>query len=153
MKAQVNPVCIGANDLKESVRFYTDVFGAEEIDTPNFGYPVQWLRLGSVQLHIFQREVPAPVYHHFALGVDDFEAVYQKTRAQGIHDRDTMGSHLNQLPSGQIQLSLRDPGGNLVEVDCAGAERLSEQTRSELVHLSDRFRQSPANMQARLDLD
>ena len=152
MKAQINHVSIGARDLQESVRFYKEVFGAEEIATPNFGYPVQWLRLGTLQLHLFQRGEPAPNYCHFALAVDDFETVYRQTRARGIHDIDTNGSHLNQLPSGQIQLYLRDPGGNLVEVNCHGAEALSDRTRSELVRLTDRYPQNPSNMQAHLDL-
>jgi catechol 2,3-dioxygenase-like lactoylglutathione lyase family enzyme len=152
MKAHINHVSIGANDLESSVRFYVETFGAEEIDTPNFGFPVQWLSLGTLQLHLFQRNAAAPTYHHFALAVDDFEAVFSETRARGLHDRDTMGWHLRELPSGQIQLYLRDPGGNLVEVNCGGADALSERTRSELRRLSDRYPQDRNNSQAHLYL-
>ena len=152
MKAEINHVSIGADDLSESVRFYTEVFGAEVIATPNFGHPVQWLRLGALQLHVFQRGEPAAKFHHFALAVDDFETVYWQTHARGMHDTNTMGSHLNQLPSGQIQLYLRDPGGNLVEVDSPSAEGLSERTRSQLVRLIDRHPQDADNLRAHLDL-
>jgi catechol 2,3-dioxygenase-like lactoylglutathione lyase family enzyme len=153
MRARINHVSIGARDLEVSVRFYADLFGAEKIETPNFGYPVQWLRLGDLQIHLFQRGAAAPTYHHFAVEVDDFETAFRQTRARGMHDRDTMGGHLNELPSGQVQLYIRDPGGNLVEINCADAEALSEETRSELARLRDRFPQDADNSRARLYLE
>ena len=51
-----NHVSIHAIDLEESVRFYTEVFGMERIPTYTFAFPVQYLRLGDLQLHLFQRE-------------------------------------------------------------------------------------------------
>src|SRR5688572_9517984 len=64
-----NHVSINAHDLEEPVRFYTEVLGMEKIPTYNFGFPVQYLRLGDLQLHIFEREeTEAPTFHHF--GVD-----------------------------------------------------------------------------------
>jgi hypothetical protein len=46
------------------------------IPTPNFAFPVQWLRLGTQQLHIIVRPgVQAPRFHHVALNVDDFAAL------------------------------------------------------------------------------
>ncbi len=150
--AQINHVSIGAQNLEDSVRFYAEIFGAQLIDTPNFGYPVQWLRLGDCQLHLFERQAPAPTYHHFALWVDDFEAVFTATRARGLHDARTMGAHLTELPSGQIQLYIRDPGGNLVEVNSADARALSEDIRKELVRLEDREPQNDANRRAELYL-
>jgi len=150
--AQINHVSIGASNLGESVQFYVDIFGAECIDTPNFGFPVQWLRIGALQLHLFQRSAPAPIYHHFAMVVSDFEAVFRETRARGLHDAETMGAHLNELPSGQVQLYIRDPGGNLVEVNCADAASLSAEVRSEMVRLETRHPQNDSNRRARLDL-
>jgi catechol 2,3-dioxygenase-like lactoylglutathione lyase family enzyme len=153
MRARINHVSVGARELGDSVRFYKELFGAEEIDTPNFGYPVQWLRLGDLQIHLFQRTAAAPTYHHFALEVDDFESAYRETRARGMHDRDTMGWHLNELPSGQVQLYIRDPGGNLVEINCRDTARLSDETRSDLTQLRNRFPQAPNNARAHLYLE
>jgi catechol 2,3-dioxygenase-like lactoylglutathione lyase family enzyme len=150
MRARINHVSIGARQLGDSIRFYTELFGAEQIDTPNFGYPVQWLRLGDLQIHLFQRSQPAPAYHHFAVEVDDFETVFRRTLE--VHDRNTMGAHLNELPTGQVQLYLRDPGGNLVEVNCADAAALSDEIRAELVRLRDRYPQDARNSMAHLDL-
>jgi catechol 2,3-dioxygenase-like lactoylglutathione lyase family enzyme len=150
---RINHVSIGAEDLEESTRFYTEIFGAEKIDTPNFGFPVQWLRLGDLQLHLFKRPVAAPAYHHLALAVDDFESVFRTTRERGIHDRDTMGHHLNELPSGQVQLYIRDPGGNLVEVNWPDATTVSAEARQEMRRLEDRQPQDDSNRRAVLYLD
>jgi catechol 2,3-dioxygenase-like lactoylglutathione lyase family enzyme len=152
-RAHINHVSIGARDLQQSVQFYTEVFGAEVIHTPNFGYPVQWLRVGALQLHLFERGGVAPHYHHFALAVDDFEAVFRATRALSLHDAKTMGSHLNELPSGQVQLYIRDPGGNLVEVNWHDASALSDEVRRDMVRLEDRHPQSESNRSAVLYLD
>jgi catechol 2,3-dioxygenase-like lactoylglutathione lyase family enzyme len=143
--AHINHVSIGAKDLDESVRFYSDVFGAQRIDTPNFGFPVQWLRVGDLQVHLFKRPGDAPAYHHFALAVENFEDVFRATRERGLHDRTTMGHHLNELPSGQVQLYIRDPGGNLVEVNCPDARKVSDEVRGEMVRLEDRQPQDESN--------
>jgi catechol 2,3-dioxygenase-like lactoylglutathione lyase family enzyme len=57
-------VNISARNLEESVRFYTEVFGTEKIPTYNFAFPVQYLRLRDLQLHLFERDTPAPEFHH-----------------------------------------------------------------------------------------
>ena len=151
-RGRINHVSIGAEDLEESARFYIEIFGAEKIDTPNFGFPVQWLRLGDLQLHLFKRPVAAPTYHHFALAVDDFDSVFRMTRERRIHD-DTMGHHLNELPSGQVQLYVRDPGGNLVEVNWPDATKVSAEARQEMRRLEDRLPQDESNRRAVLYLD
>jgi len=151
-QAHINHVSVGAKDLRDSVQFYTQIFGAKMIDTPNFGFPVQWLRVGDLQLHLFERPGAAPSYHHFALAVDDFEAVFRATRARGLHDAETMGSHFNELPSGQVQLYIRDPGGNLVEVNWPDARSLSAEIRLEMVRLEDREPQNESNRRAVLYL-
>ncbi len=49
------------------------------------------------------------------------------------------------------QTYLRDPAGNLVEIDTPGASRLPEALRSQLERLEDMRPQTPENMSARLD--
>jgi catechol 2,3-dioxygenase-like lactoylglutathione lyase family enzyme len=114
----INHVSVSANDLGESVAFYVDVLGLEPIATPNFGFPVQWLRLGAGQLHLFERPgVEVPSHHHLAITVDDFPAVLAEVRRRGIQDDTAFGHWLYRLPDGAAQLYLRDPGGNLVEIN------------------------------------
>ncbi len=74
---RINHVSIHVVDMEESLRFYTEVFGMERVPSPSFSHRVEWLRLGDQQLHLFERQTPAPEYHHFGLDVDDLVAAYR----------------------------------------------------------------------------
>ena len=110
-------VSVHAHDIDESTRFYKEVFGMEEIPAPNFPFPVRWLRVGNLQLHLLYSEEAAPRGHHFGIEVDDFEAVYEKAKELGITDETGYFSKVYELPDGAVQLYVRDPAGNLVEVN------------------------------------
>lgn len=149
----LNHVSISASDLEESVRFYEQLFGLERIATPNFGFPVQWLRCGALQLHIFERPDEPPQYHHVALTVDDFEAVYAQARELGIFDRESFGAEMYELPDGAVQLYLRDPGGNLIEVDWPDVTALDRSRLPEIRKLSDKLPQRGDSARATLFLE
>jgi catechol 2,3-dioxygenase-like lactoylglutathione lyase family enzyme len=112
-----NHVSISAINLEESVSFYETVFGLERIPTYSFGFPTQFMRLGDLQLHIFERPTGAPTYHHIAFNVDDFEAAYLRARELDLLDTGSFYSSIYELPDGSVQFYIRDPGGNLVELD------------------------------------
>jgi catechol 2,3-dioxygenase-like lactoylglutathione lyase family enzyme len=147
MTARLNHVSISAPELEKSARWYEELFGLERLPTPNFGYPVLWLRAGDLQVHLFQRPVEPPSNHHFALTVDDFERVYEKAQALGALDARTMGGALRKLPDGSVQLYLRDPAGNLVEVDHPRVRGFED-----LPRLEDAFPQNDENRRATLFL-
>ena len=151
MAARLNHVSISAPDIEASARFYEELFGLEQVPAPNFGYPVRWLRAGDLQLHLFQRDVEPPPRHHFALSVDDFEAVYRKARQLGAFD-EVMGRQITELLDGTVQLYLRDPAGNLIEVDFPDASRVDRSLVKELPKLEDMFPQSEENRRATLFL-
>lgn len=150
MTTRINHVSVNARDLPASVAFYTDVLRAELIATPNFGLPVQWLALGRTQLHLFERDLQPTSHHHFAVAVDDLEPVYRAADRRGAFDHDAFGNHLVELPGDMVQLYLRDPAGNLVEIDMAGADRLPEDLRSQLKGLWEMHPQSDEQMLGRL---
>jgi catechol 2,3-dioxygenase-like lactoylglutathione lyase family enzyme len=149
---RVNHVSVHAPDLAASVAWYEDLFGAQPIPTPNFGMPVQWLGFGDTQVHLFQRATEAPSHHHFALAVDDFAAVYRRAGDLGAYDGEAFGHHFFELPGDTAQLYLRDPGGNLVEVDAPGVSALPEEIRAERKRLADVNPQDAENLSARLYL-
>ena len=124
-------VSIGATDLEESVRFYRDFFGMEEVPSPDFSGPVRWLRVGGLQLHLFLDDSPAPERHHFALDVDDFEAAYRKAEELGVRDGERF-STVRELPDGAVQMYLRDPSGNLVEVNWPDVNTLDREVIPEI---------------------
>jgi catechol 2,3-dioxygenase-like lactoylglutathione lyase family enzyme len=150
---RVNHVSVHAPDLATSVAWYEDLFGAHRIATPNFGMPVQWLAIGDTQLHLFQRDTEAPSHHHFAFAVDDFPAVYRRAGQLDAYDRDAFGHHFFELPGDTAQLYLRDPGGNLVEVDAPGLSGLAEEILADRKCLADVNPQDGQNLRARLYLD
>lgn len=147
-----NHVSVHANDLDESVRFYTEVLGMETIPTYTFAFPVQYLRLGDLQLHLFQRDTPAPSYHHIGIDVDDFEGAYEKARELGIHDEEAFFSDVYELPDGSVQMYIRDPAGNLVEIDWPDVTTLDRSRLPEFKKLSDTVEQTGDALRATLYL-
>jgi catechol 2,3-dioxygenase-like lactoylglutathione lyase family enzyme len=150
MCARINHVSVNARDLPASVAFYAEVLGAEPIPTPNFGLPVQWLALGRTQLHLFERDLQPTSHHHFAVAVDDLEPVYRAADHRGAFDFDAFGNHLVELPGDIVQLYLRDPAGNLVEIDMAGVDRLPEDLRAQLKGLWELHPQDDEQLRGRL---
>ena len=147
---RINHVSVNAKDLAASVDFYVDVFEAERLATPNFGLPVQWLGLGASQLHLFEVDVDPLRNHHFAVTVEDLEPVHRRAEARGAFDFEAFGNNLVELPGDMAQTYLRDPAGNLIEIDTPGASRLPEELRSQLKRLEDMRPQTDENMAARL---
>jgi catechol 2,3-dioxygenase-like lactoylglutathione lyase family enzyme len=147
---RINHVSVNAKDLATSVAFYVDVLGAEPIATPNFGLPVQWLKVGESQVHLFERDVDPLSHHHFALTVEDLEPVFRRAEARGAFDHDAFGNHLVELPGDLAQTYLRDPAGNLIELDTPGASRLPEELRAQLKRLEDMRPQTAENLAGRL---
>ena len=147
---RINHVSVHALDLGESVDFYVELLGAEPIPAPNFGLPVRWLALGRTQLHLFSREVDAPATHHFGVTVDDLVRPYRVAERRGAFDRTSFRNHLIELPGDVVQLYARDPAGNLVELDYAGASTLPDELRAQLEPLWELNPQSEENLTGRL---
>jgi catechol 2,3-dioxygenase-like lactoylglutathione lyase family enzyme len=148
--AQINHVSVNARDLAASVEFYVELLEAELIATPNFGLPVQWLALGETQLHLFERTLEPTSHHHLGITVDDLERAYRVADRRGAFDFTSFGNHLVLLPGDVVQLYLRDPAGNLVELDQFGADRLPDDLRAQLKQLSDFQPQDEENRRGRL---
>lgn len=148
--ARITHISINADDLEESVRFYTEVFGLEPIPTPYYGDPIQWLRCGDAHLHLVTKNVEAPSFHHFALHVDHFEGVYRAVEAFETATFDCLGDPKEEfdgetppvyrVKNGAVQLYVRDPSGNEVEVNYPDADELD---RSIVTHVVDREEAAP----------
>jgi catechol 2,3-dioxygenase-like lactoylglutathione lyase family enzyme len=134
-------VSIRANDLEESVRFYEELFGLERIPTARFPQPVVWLKLGDQQLHLFEQGDDVPRYHHVAFDVQDFETVYLKAKEMGLLDSETFGPPIREHPAGWVQMYLRDPAGNLLEIDWPDVTTLDRSIVREIARLDDELPQ------------
>jgi catechol 2,3-dioxygenase-like lactoylglutathione lyase family enzyme len=143
-------VSIHAYDLEESLRFYVDVLGMQQVPSPDFEHPVAWLELGGQQLHLFKRDTPAPEYHHIGLDVDDFEAAYRIAAERGLFDRDAWSPKVRVLVDGAVQMYLRDPAGNLVEVNWPDVSTLDRSVVTTMRHITDERPQSAEAQRATL---
>lgn len=147
---RINHVSVNALNLQESVDFYVDLLGAELIATPNFGIPVQWLAIGRTQLHLFERDLTPTSHHHLGITIEDIERAYAAAERHGAFDDKAFGNRLVELPGDVVQLYIRDPAGNLVELDFYGKDNLPEPLLSQVKGLWDFNPQSEANMNGRL---
>ena len=152
MSTRINHVSVNALNLRQSVDFYVELLAAEPIPTPNFGVPVQWLALGRTQLHLYEKDLQPTSLHHFAVTVDDLEPPYRVGERLNAFDRQAFGNHLVELPGNVIQLYLRDPASNLVEIDQYDVDRLPDDLRAALRGIWDINPQDDENMRGRLFL-
>lgn len=152
MSAQINHVSVNARDLQASVDFYVDLLGAEPIDTPNFGFPVQWLALGRTQLHLSSATCSRRA-------TITSRSPSTRSRSSRCTGRRSGARRSTIRHSATTSWSCRAtscsstsviPPGNLVEIDCVGVDRLSDELRAQLKHLWDFHPQDDENMRARL---
>lgn len=148
-----NHLSVGAVELERSLGFYEAVFGMERIPTYNFGFKTQYLRCGDLQLHVFELKDVVPRYQHFAVDVDDFHAVYEAAKRLGALDGTTFRNAVNELPDGSVQMYVRDPAGNLVEVDWPDVGTLDRTRIPELRTLAEFAEQTGDALKASLYLD
>jgi lactoylglutathione lyase len=135
-------VSIHAYDMEASLRFYTEVFGMRRVPSPDFEHRVEWLQLGDQQLHLFLRDTPAPEFHHLGLDVDDFGAAYRAACELGLLDADAWAPDVRELNDGSVQMYLRDPAGNLVEVDWPDVTTLDRSAVPRIARLDEERPQS-----------
>jgi catechol 2,3-dioxygenase-like lactoylglutathione lyase family enzyme len=125
----------------------------ERIPTYTFAFPVQYLRLGDLQLHLFQRDTPAPAFHHIGINVDDFEAAYERVQELGIAERESFFEDMYELPDGSVQMYLRDPAGNLVELDWPDVTTIDRGRVPDIRKLEDTVPQTAEALGATLYLE
>lgn len=149
----LNHVSIPVPDVDAARRWWIELFELEPLPAPNFGMTVRWLRLGDSQLHLFESDQPRNSGQHFAIQVDDFEEAYRRIAAAGAFDEGSRFAKLYELPGGQVQMYLRDPWGNLVEINHPDVSELDRSLFGDrLVRLADEERQDEENLRARLFL-
>src|ERR1700738_4134591 len=148
-----NHLSIGTRNLAESVKFYETVLGMQTIPSYNFGFNTTILRAGKLQLQLFELEDQVPFCQHFAVAVDDFHAAYDAAKAMGALDSSAFRNPVNELPDGCVQMYLRDPAGNLIEIDWPDVGTLDRSRIPELKLLSEFAQQTEEGLAASLYLD
>lgn len=102
-------------DLDRARQFYGGVLGLTEKTRIDFDFAGTWYVLGECELHLMVTSDPLPCAEerprrdfHVALQVDDFEATRRALDDAGLTYRPSS--------RGLLQLFVRDPDGNLIEL-------------------------------------
>jgi catechol 2,3-dioxygenase-like lactoylglutathione lyase family enzyme len=112
----INHVTLIVDQLEEAVAFYQQELGMEVIPAFMLDYPTAFLQIGKdQQLHLTEWEDAKSFRGHVCLVVDDFNAVFWRSKELGIIDQEPWGK-VRQLPEGVMQMFIRDPSGNLIEI-------------------------------------
>jgi catechol 2,3-dioxygenase-like lactoylglutathione lyase family enzyme len=120
----IQHVNVNVDNLDAAIPFYRDVLGLELDDTPDQGFRSQFFRIdGTQQIHMNEMSDGRPFRGHFCLVVPDFRAVFRRAKACNAIDIAPWGK-VRQLPNGKMQMFLRDPSGNLIEIANSGNEQI-----------------------------
>jgi catechol 2,3-dioxygenase-like lactoylglutathione lyase family enzyme len=113
----IQHVAITVDNLDAARHFYGEVLGLPELPRPDFSIPGIWYAVGAQMIHMAEvEEHTAHRANHFALQVRDLDAVAASLTAAGVKVR------MAPYTSGAgHQATLRDPAGNLIELNCPEA--------------------------------
>lgn len=113
---KINHVALVVSNLEEACKFYEHELGLEPIPAFLFDYPTAFFKFNEEQqLHLTEWEDTYSFRGHLCVTVDDINAVFFRMKELGVIDIKPWGK-VRQLPDGAIQMFVRDPSGNLVEI-------------------------------------
>jgi glyoxylase I family protein len=104
-------VSVNVSDVDAALSFYVGDLGLRQRhDRPDLGVGGAWLDAGDQQIHLIQAAVPPNQGQHFALLVEDLDAVVDELRGRGL----AVGA---PTPIGRSrQAFITDPSGNSIEL-------------------------------------
>lgn len=113
---KINHVALVVSNLEEACKFYEEELGLEAIPAFLFDYPTAFFKFNEEQqLHLTEWEDTYSFRGHICVQVDDINTIFHRMKELGIIDIRPWGK-VRQLPDGAIQMFVRDPSGNLVEL-------------------------------------
>ncbi|AII07778.1 hypothetical protein EP51_25295 [Rhodococcus opacus] len=128
------------------MRFYKDFLHLEQVPSPTFAVPTAWFLIGDRTLHVYEYggTTDASYIHHFALEVRDFMGLYDHATNLGIKEEGFLGT-IYELPDGGVQMYVRDPADNLIELVCRDRSTVERGRIPEYKVLADTIPQEPAS--------
>jgi len=120
----IQHVNVNVDDLDAATAFYRDVLGLKLDPTPDQGFRSQFFRVGGEQqIHMNEIADAHQFRGHFCMVAPDFMALFARAKAAGAIDIEPWG-RVRRLPSGAMQMFVRDPAGNLIEIASAKDARI-----------------------------
>jgi len=115
---EIQHVNIMVDDLAAAIAFYGTELGLVAIPTVAMDFPAQFFKINDVQeIHINELHDSKQERAHFCLRLSDFTSVFLRMKAIGAIETKTWGN-IRRLPNGVVQMFVRDPAGNLIELSC-----------------------------------
>jgi lactoylglutathione lyase len=115
---RIQHVNLMVDDIDKAIEFYGAQLGLEALPTPEMGFRAQFFKINDLQeIHVNELKDVTPERAHFCLRVDDFAGHFRRMKALGAIEIKTWGK-VHRLPSGVMQMFVRDPAGNLIELSC-----------------------------------
>jgi lactoylglutathione lyase len=113
---KINHVTLIVDNLEKAGHFYQHELGLEPLAAFRFDYPVMFFRFNEEQqLHISEWEDQTSFRGHICVQVDDFSSIFFRMKELNVIDIKPWGK-VRKLPDGAMQMFVRDPAGNLVEI-------------------------------------
>jgi len=121
----IQHVNVLVDDIHAASAFYGEFLGLEPLSTPEQGFPAQFFRFNEHQeLHVNELADTRPERAHFCLRVPDFQRIFDAARAEGRLETEAFGK-VRRMPHGVMQMFVRDPSGNLIEITCDSDQEIS----------------------------
>lgn len=113
---KINHVTLIVDNLEKAGEFYRNELGLEPLPAFHFDYPVMFFKFNEEQqLHISEWQDTPSFRGHVCVQVDDFNAIFFRMKELEVIDINPWGK-VRRLPDGAMQMFVRDPAGNLVEL-------------------------------------
>ncbi|QJB30911.1 VOC family protein [Chitinophaga oryzae] len=113
---KINHVTLIVDNLEKAGAFYQHELGLEPLAAFRFDYPVMFFKFNDEQqLHISEWEDKTSFRGHICVQVDDFNSIFFRMKELNAIDIHPWGK-VRKLPDGAMQMFVRDPAGNLVEI-------------------------------------
>ena len=119
----INHVTLIVDNLEKAAQFYEEELGLEPLAAFVFDYPTAFFKItDDQQLHLSEWEDKISFRGHICIKVDDFSSYFYRFKELDIIDIKPWGK-VRQLPDGAMQMFIRDPSGNLIELSSHPSEK------------------------------
>ena len=113
---KINHVTLIVDQLEKAAAFYENELDLEVLPAFVFDYPTAFFKINEEQqLHLSEWEDAQSFRGHLCVQVDDFNSIFYRMKKLGVIDIEPWGK-VRQLPDGAMQVFVRDPSNNLVEI-------------------------------------
>lgn len=123
---EINHITLIVDHLEKAAKFYEYEMGLEPIPAFVFDYPTAFFKINDrQQLHLSEWNDQTSFRGHLCVKVADFSKFFFRFKELGIIDTAPWGK-VRQLPDGAMQMFIRDPAGNLIELSSDPSEKVDE---------------------------